>query len=298
MEEDETVSHVIYRPATEADLPAAVAVYETARNAMLTRQRLPAPPLDPEGALRGYRHVLTTGIFRVAEVDGDLAGVCLAIVRDGLWFLSGFWVRPDMKGQGLGGPLLRQVWDEGARAGAHTYFVWSSTDVTAMAAYLKRGMLPGYPLLKFSGPVTRPPAIPPGYTAEPLALTTAVALDQMVLGTGREVDHRYWLSQAGTRGFQVRAGSQVVGYFYVGPRHNLGPVAWSAPGFGTGVLALALAEAGAGEQPVSLTVPGINHGALQVTLDAGLRLDGFSHFLTTSRFGKPEQYLPSGALLY
>ena len=85
--------------------------------------------------------------------------ICHAIVRGPLWFLSGFWTRPDRQKTGIGGRLLREVWDGGRARGASTFFTWSSIDLTAMASYLRRGMLPGYQILSFVGEPSRATAL-------------------------------------------------------------------------------------------------------------------------------------------
>ena len=42
----------------------------------------------------------------VAEVDGEVVGCSLALVREGMWFLSLLMVDPVRHGQGLGKQLL------------------------------------------------------------------------------------------------------------------------------------------------------------------------------------------------
>src|SRR5204862_5005525 len=98
-----------------------------------------------------YGHIARTGIFQVAEIEGRIGAVCHASVREAVWFLSGFWVRPGLQKQGLGGPLLARVHEAGRAAGARTFFTWSTPDITAIASYLRRGLVPGYPILVFAG---------------------------------------------------------------------------------------------------------------------------------------------------
>ena len=81
------------------------------------------PPRAP--VEKYYDHIRRTGIFRVAEVDGRLAAICHAVVRDALWFLSAFWTLPQLQGQKIGSPLLRQVWDQGTQAGAQKFLDWT-----------------------------------------------------------------------------------------------------------------------------------------------------------------------------
>lgn len=295
------MASVVYRDLVESDLPRAVMVFETARADMNRRMGFaPGPAPDPAALAaeqRGYAHVMRTGIFRVAEVEGEVQAICCAVVRDSLWFLAGFWVMPEFQRQGLGGPLLRQVWQAGTDRGATTQFVWASSDTTAMAAYLKLGMLPGSQILKFAGNVTRLPEAAAGFEEEPLPLSTAVSIDETVRATGREVDHLYWLGVPGNQGWLVRHGGRPAGYYYL-EGATLGAVAWLDPAHGEAVLSLALRRAAAAGGAVRLRTGGENHTAIRLALAVGLKLDGFSHFLTTGPVGRPAQYLPSGPLLY
>lgn len=292
------MADVRYRPLQENELPEAAEVYFTARDDMQARLGSLPAPRTPEATQRDYAHIRQTGIFRVAEVDGRIGALCCAIVRDDLWFLSGFWVLPDLQKQGIGGPLLRQVWDEGVAAGAQTFFVWASSDPTAMASYMKLGMLPGYQILAFAGRPSAEPEVPIGYDSAPLSPDTAVSTDRLVRGTGRAVDHKFLLSQPDWVGRQVLAGGRLAGYYYRNGT-RLGPVAWLQPGHCRAVLSLALKDAAAtGEEPLRLLATGACPEAIRFALSTGLRLTGFSHFLSTAPFGQPQLYLPSGPLLY
>ncbi|HYF94239.1 MAG TPA: hypothetical protein VD969_18635 [Symbiobacteriaceae bacterium] len=74
------------REIAPGKLPEAIDVYLTTRVDMHRRMgHQPAPITPEERALteRNYRHILQTGILRVAEVDGRIIGaVCHAVVRD------------------------------------------------------------------------------------------------------------------------------------------------------------------------------------------------------------------------
>lgn len=290
------MAEVRYRPVTEAEVPEAVDLFLTTMTDMHSRQGQQRKP--PDRALREseYRHIYRTGIFHVAEVDGRLGAVCNSIVRDGIWFLSGFWVHPELQNRRIGGPLLRQVWEAGAAAGAHTFCVWASSDPTAMAAYMKLGMMPGHQIMVFGGPVANPPEAPYGYQAQPLAMETAMRLDLQVRGAAREVDHRYWLEERGLTGRQVMQGGEPVGYYYL-DKGALGACGWLAPEHGDPVLALALREA-AGVGDTLLAIPGVNHAAIQMAYRAGVRFQRFAHFLTTRPFGQMDRYIASGTAFY
>jgi hypothetical protein len=264
---------------------------------MLARNGRSANPPPLPTIVASYQHVLSTGVFHVAEAEGRIAAIAGAIVRDDLWHLSAFWARPSLQRQGIGMPLLRSVRDAGKEAGATTFFTWSSVDPTAMASYMKLGMYPGYPILSFGGPPKRVPNPAPGYEVAPLERARAMALDQGIRGTRRPLDHDYWGGRPSVRGRQVLRAGEVVGYYYIGAG-SVGPAGWRRPEDGAAVLALAFREAVETSQEIRLAVPGINHLAIRFALDSGLRLGSFSHFLTTAQFGRIEQYIPSGPGLY
>jgi len=245
-----------------------------------------------------YRHIFKTGIFRVAEIDEKLVAICHAVVRDELWFLSGFWARPELQARGVGGGLLREVWREGTEAGAKKFFVWSSTDQTAMASYLKAGMLPGSQIFTFSGQPTALSDTPQRYTVEPLSLEVACGIDREVRETWREEDHRFWLMELKLEGRQVRRDRHLIGYYYFKRGETCGPIAWMERDVAEAVLTLACRDASAEDQPLSLRVPGLNHEAIRFALKHGLRLNGTAHLFTTAPIGRMEQYLASGPSLF
>lgn len=288
---------VEYRPVREAEIPETVDVFLAAVADMYARNGVRSALPNRQAMEIGYRHVLGTGLFHVAEVDGRIGAICNAVVRDHLWFLSGFWTLPHLQQQKIGGALLKLVLAEGRRAGASTFFTWSSVDLAAMAVYMKNGMLPGYQILTLAGPVRDLPHELDGYQVEPLALSTAMQLDEQVRATGREVDHRFWLSESGHRGRQVLRGGHVVGYYYFN-NGSIGPAAWIDLRDAEALMHMACREAAGQTGQVRMMIPGANHVAIRFALRAGLRLTAYSHLLTTSPFGRMEQYMASGPLLF
>jgi GNAT superfamily N-acetyltransferase len=288
---------VCYRQARAEDVPEMVDLYLEALGDLFARNNVAAalPPRPP--VLTGLEHTLETGILQVAEVEGRIAAMAGAVVRDRLWFLSDFWARPGLQRQGVGMPLLRRVRDAGRQAGASVFFTWSSSDPAAMASYLRLGMYPGYQILRFQGTPSRLPPAGPAYEVAPLERAHAMDLDQQLLGTRRAADHDLWSELLGMPGRQVLRGGEVVGYYYL-DGGSAGPVAWREPRDGQAVLALACREASEMAPQVGIAVPGINHLALRFALEAGLRLAGAAHFLTTAPFGRLERYLPSGPSRY
>jgi hypothetical protein len=287
---------VVYRAARAEDLPEMVDLFLTAASEMCVRNNV-AFALPPRQAmLAGYEHVRTTGIFRVAAAESRIISIAGAVIRDDLWYLSAFWALPEFQRKRIGMPLLRQVFEAGVKAGARKFSTWSSVDITAMAAYMKLGMLPGYEILMFEGSPQRLPAAEPGCELAPLDKREAMELDHTMRGARREVDHDLWAKQM-LQGRQVLVKGNVVGYYYV-KKGMVGPVAWRESGDAEVLLSLACRDAAAMAPSIRLAIPGVNHSALRFSFESGLRLTSFAHLLTTASFGRLEQYLPSGPSLF
>jgi GNAT superfamily N-acetyltransferase len=295
--EEIKIAEIQYRPARPEDVPEMADLFLEAVSNMYARNNITAAVPPRPAVLLGYEHVRSTGIFHVAELEGRIVAIAGAVVRDHLWYLSAFWARPDLRGRGIGMPLLRRVWDAGQQAGATIFFTWSSVDSAAMASYMKLGMVPGYPILLFEGASRKLPRVASAYKVEALEKSHAMDLDQEMRGTRRPADHELWLDRLGLQGRQVLRDGKVVGYYYLG-KGNIGPVAWNRPGDGEALLTLACQESSAIVPQIRLAVPGINHSALRFAFDSGLRLTSFAHFLTTAPFGRIEGYLPWGPGLY
>ena len=231
----------------------------------------------------------------MAAQDGRLVSLACAILRDDEWFLSGFWTSSHLRQQGIGGPLLRQVWDEGVRRGARRQFVWASIDPTAIATYMKFGMLPGSQLFAFSGSPRADPSA--GFDTALLTPEAAAAVDRTIRGVARAVDHEWWAQKAGVVGRSVTKRGQLAGYYYL-DKGQIGPAAWLAPEDGAALLRHAMHEASGRADEVKIVVPGMNRVGLEAVLASGLRLVRTSHLLWTEPFGKMEQYIPSGPLLF
>ena len=291
------MGEVVYRPVRRAEMPEAVTLFLTTVADLRERLNL-AMPLPPREYVElSYEHIRRTGIFRVAELGGRLAAICHAVVRGPLWFLSGFWTLPGLQGRKIGRPLLERVRDEGARAGAETFFTWSSTDLQAMATYMKLGMLPGYQALTFAGAPAALPEAEARYETGPLDEAAALSIDEQIRGTRREADHEFWRAGLKAEGRQVARGGRVVGYYYSN-KGTIGPAAWLDAVDADAVLASAVRAAAAEAGQVRLMIPGPNHAAINFALRAGLRLSAYAHLLTSAPFGQMDKYLASGPSLF
>lgn len=288
---------VQYRLALPSDIPAMSDIFLNAVSDLYARYNVSAAVPPRPAVLVGYEHVRSTGIFLVAELDDEIIAIAGAILRGNVWYLSSFWAHPDRQRKGIGMPLLRLVWNEGKKAGATRFFTWSSIDSTAMAAYMKLGMLPGSQIMQFEGTPSRLPAEPAGYQVLELERPVALALDEEIPGIYRPADHDFWVNQAGLLGRQVVHNGRVAGYYYLG-KGGIGPAAWRRPQDAEHIMTLAFAEASESAPVIRLAIPGPNHAVLRYTLDTGLRLTSFAHLLTNTPFEHLDQYLPSGPGLF
>ena len=291
------MTEVRYRHVQKEDYPEMAEVFLESIGDLRTRYSLsmPAPPLP--AILGAVSHAHATGIYHLAELDDQIVAIACGIVRDHIFFLNTFWARPNQQRKGIGMPLLRRVLNAGKEAGATIFCVHSSMDTTAMAAYMKMGMLPGHQILYFGGKPERLPSTPSGYEVAPLEKHVAMEIDQEIRGTGREPDHEFWLGSRGVHGRQVLHDGNIVGYFYHGMA-GIGPAAWTRPRDAKAMMNLACREATVNTPETRFSVPGVNHAALQFAFESGMWLTTCSHFLTTAPFGRMEQYIPSGPSLY
>jgi GNAT superfamily N-acetyltransferase len=286
---------VRYRDLALEEVPVAADVFLVTVHDLAVRYGLPPTSFTRETMTRAYAHLSRTGIFQVAEQDGRIVAICAATVRGDVWFLSMFWTLPDLQRRGFGQPLLERVWRRGIELGARKQFVWSSVDFTAIAMYMKLGMLPICQIMSFGGVIEAPPP-PDGYAVADLDAGVVDAIDRVVRGAACRQDRDFSIAVAGAEGRLVTLGTAVVGYFFVNDG-AIGPVAWSDDAHGRAVVALALRHASS-KATARLAVLGIQHGVIRAALDAGLRPLSCAHLLATEKFAALERYVPSGPALY
>jgi GNAT superfamily N-acetyltransferase len=285
-----------YRAIRREEIQEAAALFIVAVTDLARRHGLqPAGYVQP--AVEAiYAHLFETGIFHVAEDEGRIVAICSGVVREQTWFLSMFWVLPDQRMQGLGRPLLEQVTREARAQGATALCTWSSIDFVAIASYLRLGMMPRGPILTFSGELAGRVDVDPAITVQELNVDFADDVDAQVRGAKRTVDHGFFRAREGVAR-QVELLGKPIGYFYAS-QGVVGPAAWLEPEHGDAVIRAALLDANRQQTKVRLLVPGMNHTAIQLALATGLKLTSTSHLMSSSPFGRWDQYLPSGPALF
>jgi GNAT superfamily N-acetyltransferase len=128
------------RPLRGDESVAAFDVQWAALSDLGDRTGDPMPTLDDEGRARGalrIAHLQQTDPESAfaAEVDGRLVGCGLALVREGMWFLSLLMVEPGQQARGLGRALL----DATLQTATDRSWLLATTDPKALRRYRRAG---------------------------------------------------------------------------------------------------------------------------------------------------------------
>ena len=226
----------------------------------------------------------------VAEVDGDVAGVSLALLREGVWGLSLYSVAPDLQGRGIGKALLDRTLEYGAdsRGG----IILSTEDPKAMRRYARAGFQM-HPTLAAAGILDRS-ALPgdlPVREAGEQGFELAAEVDREIRGGAHGPD----LGQMLEQGFRLHVYD---GRGYVMERQGR-PVLLAARDeeAARALLWAAFAQAAPGAT-VDIDFISAGHDwAVDVALTAGLALSPNGVLFVRGELGPLSPYLPSGAYL-
>jgi hypothetical protein len=238
------------------------------------------------------RHLLSTdpGGSWVAESDGRVEGVALALIRDGVWGFSLFGVAEALQGRGVGRDLFARCWAYGA--GARGHLILSSTNPQAMGIYARTG-LPIRPCVAAAGipDLARAPDVDDVVEAGEAGLPLADAIGRELRGAGYGRDlpvpmaHGARLLAFEDRAFAVARGSNLI---MLGARdvEAARHILWAV-----------FVGAGPG---ATVNVDFLTAGqdwALPVCLDARLWLSPDGPMFAGGALGPLAPYVPSGAYL-
>ncbi len=289
---------VTFRPMSEADVPGAVAAFDSGLLAMMVRHQLPVTGNSIQDERRRQdrtRHFLGTdpaGSW-VAEDDGTVIGMSQSFVREGYWMLSQLGTVPGRQGHGVGRELLRLALSYGDPQSPGT--IQCSRDPKAMALYASFGfvlhpVVAAWGALR-PGTVARPAEVrryePDEVTATELDVVTAI--DRRVRGSARTVDVVSMLAQPGNRlllhtdrGYAVARDERIV---------TLGARDEESASL---VLRTMLAEAPAGETIEINWLTSAQQWAIRVVVEAGIELQPYGPVMVRGMDGPPRPYIPSG----
>lgn len=245
-----------------------------------------------------FEHLTRTADqFWVAENDGQIIGFARSTLRDGVRELLEFFVLPGHQARGVGRELLARAFPaEGARRRA----IVATTDINALARYLKSGVYPRFPIYYiYNKPQPVEIETDLSFTPAPASPETLAALrmiDRAILDFERDIDHEFLLHDR--QPYLYYRGDQLVGYGYFGK--GTGPIALLNESDFPAVLARAESEAAArNEDNFGMQVPLINRAVVNYLLGRKFRLEPFTvFFMSNAAFGKFENYILTSPPLF
>lgn len=294
---------IIYRPARETDLAQAHDVFY--QNEVRDIHNPPLPGEIPSD----MHHILETGTFYVAELDGTILAFAASITRDNVTFLTDLFVRPDQQSSRLGQTLLEYVMP----ANQQIRCTFSSNDPRAFALYIRSGMQPQWPhfCLRLIGslrdhPFTTDIEIYEGQPDDP----AFVQWDEQISGRLRPADHTHWLHRQHTIPLWFTRQGDRIGYAYVRLGEGtiwypeactLGPIGVISPEDAAACTLAAVnwAHKQAGAEVLLINIPG-PHPALAPLLNIGFHITYVETFLSTATipFFDARCYISSGSNLF
>jgi len=292
---------VLIRPAREDDLAALADITATSYHEVDVRtyQRSWPDPVRRPPARNGHwiertRHALTTdpGGCWVAELDGRVVGGAISRVRELMWTLSSFAVRPELQAQGIGTQLLAAAMHHGR--GCLRGMFAASADPAAARRYRLAGFTL-HPQMFLTGEVDRAAIPVVEHVREGSAgdIDLLNSIDRQTRGAAHLSDHDLLLAQFRLLVTERRTGQ---GYAYVDDSGAAVLVAATTRRTATDVLWEALASAPVGE-PVSVHhITAANEWAIDVGMAARLSLHQ-SGYLCLRSMKPPTPYIHHGSLL-
>jgi ribosomal protein S18 acetylase RimI-like enzyme len=304
---------ILIRPCRPEDLRAVwktflISFQDMIRRVHGTRQGLQGMRIVPPY----LQHVLTTDArgFWVAESKGKIIGFACSIVREPVWFLCDFWILPEFQDRGIGRQLLeRSLQSDRAYRITSTY---SSLYPPAMRSYIMLGMAPRFPIYTL---VRSSKDLKPGWVTErefkireldpagshgmiQEAIREMRSIDRVARGSERDEDHDLFIKRSGSRCWLAKKSGRTVGYFYISPKGQVGPLAVRDTPAMLPVLHRSIESAILLHPKLTIQIPSPNVESIRELIRAGFRIESHSIFMSSKEFGKMENYIISGPALF
>lgn len=254
----------------------------------------PGPRTDAAAARwhRRARHLLGTdpGGAWVAQTDeGVLAGVAMALRRDGLWGLSSLYVRPGLQGAGVGRALMERATAYGG--GALRGLICASHDPRAVRLYRVFG-LRLHPAMTLRGAVDRTALPVVRHVREGWDGDFADAVDRMCRGAVHGPDHAHLAAESTGLLAETSTGR---GYAYLRDGEPNLVAATDVP-TARELLWEALARTAPGAPTAVDDLTAEQVWAVDIGIAAGLSVLN-AGFVCVRGMRPPTPYVPSGAFL-
>jgi GNAT superfamily N-acetyltransferase len=283
---------MIVRPAVPGDVVAIGSVLEASDES----DRWPDVPGSPY-----VEHLLARPGTRVVvgEFEGTVAGMAgsIEVGGPGRRFLSDLYVHPTRQGRGLGTAMLRETLaDVGER------MTFSSGDPRALAAYVRAGMRPWWPLLYLVIEVGRLGPHDSGVAWRPADVAETARLSHVWTGVDRTADFEHYARLPDASGFAVLIDDAIAAVGWARRERIASDGRWLdhasiAPGADAVRAAFGLLRVAAGNDRLGAAVPG-PHPAMASLFDHGVRFDGIDTFCATEpTLLDPARIFPNPSLL-
>jgi GNAT superfamily N-acetyltransferase len=280
------------------DVPAAAKVGGDALAGAIPAEFLPSSPeeerLNDQRREVRVAHLVETdpeSCWVAESDDGEIVGVALALVREGIWGLSLLGVKPGVQGQGIGGLVLGGALQ--TLAGCRGGLILATTDPRALRRYHRAGFALR-PCVAAAGTINRS-RIPGGLKARPGSIADDRALLDDVSRHARGASH----------GPDLETMLEVGATLLV---HDDG--GWAMVRDGSPIVLAARSDAVAADllwscfaagnpgETVHIDFIAAGHDwAVEVALDMGLSLTSEGPMFVRGETGTLAPYLPSGAFL-
>lgn len=292
---------LVYRPARAQDLATTDALVVASINDLTGRHGFgsmatSSPPNfqlfslkdDPDG-------------LWIAEDGGDILGFAWSWVCGDVWFLAQLFVDPAQQGRGIGNELLKLTLEHARKSGAaHKALITFTFNRVSQGLYIRHGLFPRMPIYFLSAARERVIAGLPESPLRIIAIDGTAAhmkklaeIDVRAVGVAREKHHRYLLNDPGTNGVMLCAGSECVGYAYIGSNGHIGPLAVTqADVLGDAFTTALKIAADRSSGKISAFVPGTCDSALSLAVNHGMRITFPMLLMASPGYGAWTQYLP------
>ena len=295
------MTDAIVRPMREGDLAAFAEITATSYHEVETRT---APRSWPDPVRRpaarnghwirrtGQALVTDPGGCWVAEVDGEVVGGAVSRVRELMWILASFAVRPDLQGQGIGTQLMAAAMHHGR--GCLRGMFASSADPGAVRRYRLAGF-DLHPQMLLTGVVDRSEIPVVDRVREGTAgdVDLLNSVDRQTRGAAHLSDHELLLAQ-----FRLVVTDHSTGSGYAYVDEDGAPTLLAATNRRTAEKLLweALASSMPGTEISVHHVTAANAWALDVGLAARMSIHQ-NGYLCVRQMKPPAPYLHHGSLL-
>lgn len=295
------MTQVLIRPAHESDLEAMSSITATSYHEVNERtfqRSWPDPEIRPPARngkwISRTRHTLTTdpeGCW-VAEIDGEVVGGAISRVRELMWILASFAVRPECQGQGIGEQLLAAAMHHGR--GCLRGMFAASADPGAVRRYRLAGFTL-HPQMFLTGVVDRDaiPVVERVRDGSAGDIDLLNSIDRQTRGSAHLSDHEVLLDQFRLIVCERNSGSA---YAYVDETGAPNLVAATSRRTATDVMWEALASSTPGETVSVRHITAANEWAIDIGMAARMSLHQ-SGYLCLRGMQPPSPYLHHGSML-